>query len=72
MGSFIFGNLRVESIREYLLVDGARSMLVLMSLWVGGMAYLSSRFYKIKELIIFRMCVYSLRVLSSLFFLASN
>lgn len=68
----VFSRLRVECINEFLLVNGLRSSLVIMTLWVGGLCYLSSSIYKMKELKIFRLCVFILSVLSVMFFLVSN
>lgn len=64
----VFSRLRVECLSEFILIRGLRASLIVITLWVGGLCYLSSRVYKLKEVKTFRLCILVLRLLSVLFF----
>ena len=68
----IFSSLRIECLREYFLVRGLSSSLIVVRLWVGGISYLCSKKHGLKEVNMFRLCVLVLTLFSVVFFIISN
>lgn len=71
-GLSVFSNRKVRCISESLWNNGFSSTLVLLSLWVGGMAFLCSSMPEIKDERLFRPCVFLSRVVSVMFFRVAN
>lgn len=72
LGGFtIFRNRGIECVRERLWNNGFRSSLIVLRLWVGGMAFLCRSMPEIKERL-FSACVFLLRVVAVIFFMVAN
>lgn len=71
-GFMIFNSLTVECLGTYMWNRGLRICLVVVRLWVGGVCYLCSGYYRVKRRGVFGICVFFLILACVVLFIVSN